>query len=54
MKKNKLKGNIMSLSGLFLIIINALNFIIRGNNQFILGIIGLIFLIIGINISKRK
>lgn len=52
--KNKIKGQIMAVAGLFMILINALTFIIRDNNQFILGIIGLLFLIIGINISKRK
>jgi len=51
---NKLKGQMMSVFGLFLIIVNTLTFLIRGNNQFIVGTLGLLFLIIGINISKRN
>jgi hypothetical protein len=56
-KKNKTlktKGNIMAIAGLFMIFINALTFLIRDNNQFIVGTIGLLFLIIGINISKNS
>jgi len=51
---NKLKGQIMSVFGLFLILVNTLTFLIRDNNQFIVGTLGLLFLIIGINISKKN
>jgi len=53
-KQNKIRGQIMSLAGLFFIIVNALTYFIKGSDQFILGIIGLLFLIIGINISKKE
>jgi hypothetical protein len=52
--KNKTKGQVMAIAGLFMILVNTLTYIIRDSNQFTVGTIGLLFLIIGINISKRK
>jgi hypothetical protein len=56
MKKidNKTTGTVMALAGLFMIIVNALTFLLRDSNQFVVGTIGLLFLIIGINIAKKK
>jgi hypothetical protein len=56
MKKidNKTKGNMMALAGAFMIVVNGITIWIRGNNQIAVGLIGFLFLIIGINIAKKK
>ncbi len=44
----------MSLAGLIMILINVVTLILRDDSQFILGTLGLLFFIIGINISKKS
>jgi len=44
----------MILAGFFMILINALTYLIRDSTQPAVGIIGLVFVIIGMNISKKK
>ena len=52
--KNKTRGLVMILAGFFMILINALTYFIRDSTQPVVGIIGLVFVLVGMNISKRK
>jgi hypothetical protein len=52
--KNKTRGLVMILAGFFMILINALTYFIRDSTQPAVGIIGLVFVLTGMNISKRK
>jgi len=52
--ESKSRGQIMALVGLFMIAVNAITYLVVDNSQFIVGVIGLLFLVIGINISKKR
>lgn len=52
--KNKTRGQVMALAGFFMILVNVLTFLLRDDTQFVVGTLGLLFLIIGINLSKKK
>ena len=44
----------MAIVGFILIIINAINYIFRDNSHAILLILGLVFVVIGMNMVKKK
>jgi hypothetical protein len=49
------KGHVMAAIGAVLILLNVLDLIFRWETNFItLGIIGIVFLIVGINFIKKK
>jgi hypothetical protein len=43
----------MATTGFILILINAINYIFKGNSQSILLIIGLVFVVIGMKMNKK-
>lgn len=53
--KNKTRGYIMAGTGFFLIVMNALSYLLHGERNFVaIGIIGLVFVVVGMNMSRRK
>jgi hypothetical protein len=52
---NKTRGTIMAGVGLILIIIQALNYILHwGYETSAIGIIGIVFVVIGMNMTREK
>jgi len=49
-----LRGYIMAGAGLFMIIFNALSYLLKWDNDFTpIGIIGIVFVVIGMNWVKK-
>jgi hypothetical protein len=53
-RNKKIQAYVMMGAGFFLIAVNALNYLLRDSSQVVLGILGLMFVVIGLNIAKKS
>jgi len=51
---NKMRGYVMTVVGFLMILFNAISYILSDNTSPIVGILGLLFVAVGLNWTKKK